>query len=29
MVIRNITRQIFYMMSYPMGAGIAKYRGGK
>jgi hypothetical protein len=27
LIIRNITRQIFYMMSYPVGAGIAKYRG--
>jgi hypothetical protein len=27
MVIRNITKQIFYMMSYPIGAGIEKYRG--
>jgi len=29
MIVRNVTRQIFYMMSYPIGAGIAKYRGGK
>ncbi len=29
MIIRNITRQIFYMMSYPIGAGIRKYRGGR
>jgi hypothetical protein len=29
MVIRNITRQIFYMMSYPIGEGIRKYPGGK
>jgi hypothetical protein len=28
MVIRNIEKQIFYMMSYPIGAGIEKYRGG-
>jgi hypothetical protein len=27
MIIRNVTRQIFYMMSYPIGAGIEKYRG--
>jgi hypothetical protein len=29
MIIRNITKQIFYMMSYPIGEGIKKYRGGK
>jgi hypothetical protein len=29
MTIRNITRQIFYMMSYPIGEGVEKYRGGK
>ena len=29
MIIRNITKQIFYMMSYPMGEGIKKYRGGR
>ena len=28
-IIRNITKQIFYMMSYPIGEGIKKYRGGK
>ncbi len=28
MIIRNITRQIFFMMSYPIGEGIKKYRGG-
>jgi len=27
MIIRNIEKQIFYMMSYPIGAGIRKYRG--
>lgn len=27
MIIRNITKQIFFMMSYPMGEGIKKYRG--
>jgi hypothetical protein len=27
MIIRNITKQIFYMMSYPIGKGIEKYRG--
>ena len=29
MIIRNIPKQIFYMMSYPVGAGIRKYPGGK
>jgi hypothetical protein len=28
MIIRNITRQIFFMMSHPIGEGIKKYRGG-
>jgi len=27
MIIRNITRQIFFMISYPIGEGIKKYRG--
>jgi len=27
MIIRNITKQIFHMMSYPIGEGIKKYRG--
>ncbi len=27
MIIRNITKQIFFMMSYPIGEGIKKYRG--
>jgi hypothetical protein len=27
MIIRNVTKQIFYMMSYPIGEGIKKYRG--
>jgi hypothetical protein len=27
MIIRNITQQIFFLMSYPMGEGIKKYRG--
>jgi hypothetical protein len=27
MIIRNITKQIFYMMSHPIGEGIKKYRG--
>jgi hypothetical protein len=26
MIIRNIKKQIFYMMSYPVGVGITKYR---
>jgi len=29
MIIRNIKKQIFYMMSYPVDKGIEKYRGGK
>jgi hypothetical protein len=29
MIIRNIEKQIFYMMSYPIGAGIRKYHGGR
>jgi hypothetical protein len=29
MIIRNIQKQIFYMMSYPVGRGVTKYRGGK
>ncbi len=28
MIIRNINKQIFFMMSYPLGEGIKKYRGG-
>ena len=27
MIIRNITRQTFFMMSYPLGKGIERYRG--
>ena len=27
MIVRNITKQTFYMMSYPIGEGIQKYRG--
>ncbi len=27
MIIRNITKQIFFMISYPIGEGIKKYRG--
>jgi hypothetical protein len=29
MTIRHIEKQIFYMMSYPVGAGMEKYRGGR
>jgi hypothetical protein len=29
MIIRNIEKQIFFMMSHPIGAGIEKYRGGR
>lgn len=29
LIIRNITQQLFYMMSYPIGEGIKKYRGGR
>jgi hypothetical protein len=29
MVIRNVSKQMFFMMSWPMGEGIAKYPGGK
>jgi hypothetical protein len=29
MIIRNIQKQIFFMISYPVGLGITKYRGGK
>ena len=28
MIIRNVTRQVFYLMAYPIGAGIKKYPGG-
>jgi len=28
LVIRNIEKQTFFMMSYPMGEGIKKYPGG-
>jgi hypothetical protein len=27
LIIRNITQQIFFMMSHPVGEGILKYRG--
>jgi hypothetical protein len=29
LIIRNITKQIMFMISYPIGAGVKKYRGGK
>jgi hypothetical protein len=29
MIIRDITRQIFFMISHPIGEGIKKYRGGR
>ncbi len=29
LVIRNIQKQIFFMISYPVGLGITKYRGGR
>jgi len=29
MIIRNIQKQIFFMISYPVGAGLTKWRGGK
>jgi hypothetical protein len=29
MIIHNIQKQIFYMMSYPVGLGVTKWRGGK
>jgi hypothetical protein len=28
LIIRNITQQTFFMMSYPIGEGLKKYRGG-
>jgi hypothetical protein len=28
-IIRNIKKQIFFMISYPVGLGITKWRGGK
>jgi hypothetical protein len=28
LIIRNITGQIFFMISHPVGEGIRKYRGG-
>jgi hypothetical protein len=29
LIVRNITQQMFLMLSYPVGAGIAKYPGGR
>ena len=29
MIVRNVTKQMFFMMSWPMGEGIAKYPGGR
>lgn len=29
LIVRNIQKQIFFMISYPVGLGITKYRGGK
>ncbi|HLA82906.1 MAG TPA: hypothetical protein VJP78_15020 [Thermoleophilia bacterium] len=29
MTIRNITKQVFFMMSWPMGEGLTKYPGGR
>jgi hypothetical protein len=29
MIIRNIKKQIFFMISYPVGLGVTKWRGGK
>jgi hypothetical protein len=29
MTIRNIQKQIFFMISYPVGLGVTKWRGGK
>ena len=29
LIIRNIEKQTFFMMSHPIGAGIEKYRGGR
>lgn len=29
MIIRNIQKQIFFMISYPVGLGVTKWRGGK
>ena len=29
LIIRNIRKQVFFMMSHPVGEGIGKYPGGK
>ncbi|MCE5254931.1 MAG: hypothetical protein LLG45_12130, partial [Actinomycetia bacterium] len=29
MVIRNLTKQVFFMMSWPLGDGVEKYPGGR
>jgi hypothetical protein len=29
MIIRNIQKQIFFMISYPVGLGVTKWRGGR
>jgi hypothetical protein len=29
LIVRNLTKQTFFMMSYPIGEGIRKYRGGR
>jgi hypothetical protein len=28
-VIRNISKQVFFQMSWPMGEGVEKYPGGR
>jgi hypothetical protein len=29
LIVKNIQKQIFFMMSYPVGLGVTKWRGGK
>jgi hypothetical protein len=29
LIVRNIQKQIFFLISYPVGVGVTKYRGGK
>ena len=29
LIVRNIRKQVFFMMSYPVGKGIKKYPGGE
>lgn len=29
LIVRNIQKQIFFMISYPVGRGVTKYRGGE